>query len=104
MRNRNMHRLTGQPGWMRFGYSPGWVGRSASGLGPCAEYLMTGNWPAGMQPPIQGMAASPGAAPGLVSQLTALQQSIENLSGQVAAMDQRLSALEASGKIKEDQQ
>ncbi len=42
---RNMYRLTGLPGWMRLGYSPGWVGRSPSGLGPCAEYLMTGRWP-----------------------------------------------------------
>ena len=40
-----MFELTGQPGWMRFGYSPGWQGRSASGLGPCAEYLMSGTWP-----------------------------------------------------------
>ena len=45
MRNRNMYYMTGLPGWMRFGYSPGWVGRSASGLGPGAEYLMTGQWP-----------------------------------------------------------
>lgn len=43
--NRNMYRLTGLPGWMRFGCSPGWRGRSAGGLGPCAEYLMTGRWP-----------------------------------------------------------
>ena len=45
MRNRNMYYMTGLPGWMRFGYSPGWVGRSASGLGPCAEYLTSGQWP-----------------------------------------------------------
>ena len=40
-----MYELTGLPGWMRFGYSPGWEGRSPSGLGPCAEYLMSGAWP-----------------------------------------------------------
>ncbi len=45
MRHRNMYYMTGLPGWMRFGYSPGWVGRSASGLGPGAEYLTTGQWP-----------------------------------------------------------
>ena len=44
--HRYMYNLTGQPGWMRLGYSPGWVGRSASGLGPCADYMMTGQWPA----------------------------------------------------------
>lgn len=40
-----MYYATGMPGWMRFGFSPGWVGRSPTGLGPCATYLMTGNWP-----------------------------------------------------------
>ncbi len=41
---RNMYRFTGMPGWMRLGYSPGRVGRSPSGLGPCAEYLISGRW------------------------------------------------------------
>ncbi len=45
MRNRWMYYATGLPGWMRFGFSPGWVGRSPTGLGPCASYLMTGTWP-----------------------------------------------------------
>ena len=35
-----MYYLTGMPGWMRFGYSPGWVGRSPTGLPPTAQYLM----------------------------------------------------------------
>ncbi len=37
--------MTGLPGWMRFGFSPGWVGRSPYGLGPAAQYLMYGSWP-----------------------------------------------------------
>ncbi|MBC8357701.1 MAG: DUF5320 domain-containing protein [Candidatus Aminicenantes bacterium] len=47
MRNRHrwMYNLTGLPGWMRFGFSPGWVGRSPTGLGPAAQYLMYGTWP-----------------------------------------------------------
>lgn len=47
MRNRyrRMYELTGLPGWMRFGYSPGWMGRSPSGLGPSAHYLTYGTWP-----------------------------------------------------------
>ena len=47
MRNRHrwMYQLTGLPGWMRFGFSPGWMGRSATGLGPAAQYLMYGTWP-----------------------------------------------------------
>jgi len=44
-RHRRMYELTGLPGWMRFGYSPGWAGRSPAGLGPCAQYLMHGSWP-----------------------------------------------------------
>ena len=45
MRNRWMYYATGLPGWMRFGFSPGWIGRSPTGLGPCASYFMTGQWP-----------------------------------------------------------
>jgi hypothetical protein len=47
MRNRHrwMYKLTGLSGWMRFGFSPGWVGRSPIGLGPAAQYLMYGTWP-----------------------------------------------------------
>lgn len=44
-RHRRVYELTGLPGWMRFGYSPGWQGRSPSGLGPCAQYLAYGTWP-----------------------------------------------------------
>ena len=43
--HRNMYYLTGLPGWMRFGFSPGWIGRSPTGLGPAASYLMSGQWP-----------------------------------------------------------
>jgi len=47
MRNRyrRMYNMTGLPGWMRFGFSPGWKGRSPSGLGPAAQYLIHGTWP-----------------------------------------------------------
>ena len=45
-RHRWMFKLTGQPGWMRLGFSPGWVGRSQSGLPPTAEWLtQSGNLP-----------------------------------------------------------
>lgn len=40
-----MFYLTGLPGWMRFGFSPGWLGRSPTGLGPTASFLLTGMWP-----------------------------------------------------------
>ena len=38
--HRHMYYLTGLPGWMRFGYSPGW-----GGMPPGATYMMTGQWP-----------------------------------------------------------
>jgi hypothetical protein len=44
-RHRWMYYATGLPGWMRFGFSPGWIGRSPTGLGPAAQYLMYGSWP-----------------------------------------------------------
>ena len=37
--HRRMYQLTGLPGWMRFGFSPGWWGRSSTGLGPTASFL-----------------------------------------------------------------
>jgi hypothetical protein len=106
MRRRNMYYATGLPGWMRFGYSPGWVGRSASGLGPCAQYFLTGQWPApqmqaawqamqaGGPPPAGGFGPAVGAAPEwrlqmlrtqaqmLEQQLEALRQQISQLEGQ----------------------
>lgn len=39
-RHRNMYYLTGLPGWLRFGFSPGWEGRSPTGLPPTAQWLM----------------------------------------------------------------
>jgi len=44
-RHRYMYYATGLPGWMRFGFSPGWVGQSPTGMGPGATYLTTGMWP-----------------------------------------------------------
>jgi hypothetical protein len=38
---RRTHYLSGLPGWLRFGYSPGWVGRSPTGVSPAAEWIMS---------------------------------------------------------------
>ncbi|MHA1299129.1 MAG: DUF5320 domain-containing protein [Candidatus Helarchaeota archaeon] len=38
-RHRRMYELTGLPGWMRFGFSPGWEGRTPSGLPPTVQWL-----------------------------------------------------------------
>ena len=37
-RHRRLYNLTGVPGWIRFGNSPGFAG-GGRGLGPCAQYL-----------------------------------------------------------------
>jgi len=45
-RYRRMYELTGIPGWIRYGSSPGFAGGGA-GRGPCADYLdRTGQMPA----------------------------------------------------------
>lgn len=97
MRHRWMYYMTGLPGWMRFGFSPGWVGRSPTGLGPCATYLMTGQWPvpsaiptstgwpwAGSQPPV----------PTAADELAALKSNAEWLRSQLDAITSRIEQLE----------
>ena len=37
-RHRNLYKLTGTPGWIRFGNSPGFAG-GGFGRGPCAEFI-----------------------------------------------------------------
>jgi len=56
---RRMYYLTGLPGWMRFGYSPGWVDRSSTGLPPTAEWIMS----SGLLPQYRQYIATKGATP-----------------------------------------
>ena len=37
---RRMYNQTGLPGWLRFGYSPGWTGRSPTGMPPTAQWII----------------------------------------------------------------
>ena len=116
MRNRWMYQMTGLPGWMRFGFSPGWVGRSPTGLGPCASYMMTGQWPtpqaqaywqavqsgqaqypyygAGMVPPQPGF--QPGFTPGYSEEqeLAMLREQAQMLSQQLEQINSRIEELE----------
>jgi len=39
-RHRYMYYMTGLPGWIRFGFSPGWLGISPTGLPPTAQWLL----------------------------------------------------------------
>jgi len=55
-RRRNIYRLTGLPGWMRFGYSPGWVGRNPAGSPSTAQYLIQAGQAPRSTPPAQTVA------------------------------------------------
>ena len=91
--NRNMYYMTGLPGWMRFGYSPGWQGRSASGLGPAAEYLTTGRWPTPQME--QAWQAGPGGfAPAPEQELDSLKRQADMLSQQLENVRKRIDELE----------
>jgi hypothetical protein len=70
-----MYRLTGQPGWMRFGFSPGWIGRSPTGLGPCAQFLLSGQ------------------APRVAPQATDPEARLEFLKSQAGLLEEQLKAL-----------
>jgi hypothetical protein len=98
MRHRWMYYATGLPGWMRFGYSPGWVGRSPTGLGPCATYLTTGQWPMPATPyPMGAGWPSAGFQPagyGPADELTMLKSQAELLRSQLETITNRLEQLE----------
>jgi len=92
MRRRNMYYATGLPGWMRFGYSPGWGG----GPGPCAQFLMTGQWPtpqmAAAWQAMQGGAPGPVPDPG--AQLQMLKSQAEMLEAQLGQLRETIAQLE----------
>ena len=107
---RWMYYLTGLPGWMRFGFSPGWIGRSPYGLGPAAQYLLTGTWPTPqMQAYWQAMQlgqvpypayGAPGGIPGPIGypQMSP-QQEVEYLRQQADMLKQQLD--EVNARIKQ---
>jgi hypothetical protein len=76
---------------MRFGYSPGWAGRSQSGLGPCAEYLTTGQWPApmaGAMPPGMGQGSREQRLAMLQAQATMLEQQLQAIRQELEDIEQ----------------
>jgi hypothetical protein len=97
MRHRWMYYATGLPGWMRFGYSPGWVGRSPTGLGPYASYLTTGQWPMPAATPAWGGWPWMGSQPPVAApeaELTALRTQAQWLQSQLEAISKRIDELE----------
>jgi hypothetical protein len=105
---RRMYYLTGQPGWLRFGYSPGWVGRSPTGLPPTAqwliqrgllpEYLQSLGAAAPMPPPAAGPTTPVPPAPYAPAFTTdqekqILEQQVKALEAQLATIKKRLDEL-----------
>ncbi len=92
---RNMYYLTGLPGWMRFGYSPGWVGRSPTGLPPAAQYLTQtgqmpqfGSWIQQQAPAPMGMPAMPKE-----QEISMLESQAKMLGDQLEQIKKRLEEL-----------
>jgi len=94
--HRNMYYLTGLPGWMRLGYSPGWLGQSPSGLGPCAEYLTSGRWPTPQMEQAWQAGGPGGIPPGRDQELSFLKRQAEVLSQQMERVRKRIEELEES--------
>lgn len=102
-----MYQLTGLPGWMRFGFSPGWLGRSPTTLGPTASFFMAGQWPTPQaQAYWQAMQAGqvPYSAPGLASfapqmtreqELDFVKKQADMIKGQLEQIESRVRELEA---------
>jgi hypothetical protein len=96
-----MYYLTGLPGWMRFGYSPGWIDRSPTGMPPCAQYFsqigqmpqfaswMQQQTPVGSAPTAQaGMPAMPKE-----QEIAMLESQAQMLGGQLEQLKKRLEEL-----------
>jgi len=106
-RYRWMFYLTGLPGWLRFGFSPGWIGRSPTGLPPTAQWLIqSGLLPQFMQylqtqapvtpmlPPVTPQAPVPLAPTYSKEQEKQfLEQQVKMLESQLEALRKRLEEL-----------
>ena len=106
-----MYYLTGLPGWLRFGFSPGWLGRSPTGLPPTAQWIIqSGLLPQYLQylqtaaPAITPPTVPPTTPAGIVpTPFTAqmskeqerqiLEQQVKILEAQIEALRKRLEEL-----------
>ena len=106
-----MFYLTGLPGWIRFGFSPGWLGVSPTGLPPTASWLLSsGMMPQFLSyvysqypqrlPSLQGMTPLatgfiPGSTPfPATNELDFLKKQKEILESQLKEIEKRLKELE----------
>ncbi len=90
---RNMYYLTGVPGWLRFGYSPGW-----GGMPPAAQYLQStgqlGQFMRWIGYPGGAAGGWPYYAPNREQELQALRAQKEALERQLETLAKRLEELE----------
>ncbi len=97
--HRHMYYATGLPGWVRFGYSPGW-----GGLPPAAQYLrdtgqvdafletLPAREPFGGQGPIAAADLSRDEqVAALSAQMGALQRSLNDMAQRIEAMKEETS-------------
>ncbi len=91
-----MYYRTGLPGWMRFGYSPGWANRSPTGLPPGAEWIISSGLLPQYQEYLRTTTGAPGAPfPTLPSTGLPLtkEQETQMLEEQARAIESQLNAL-----------
>ncbi|MEM3733893.1 MAG: hypothetical protein QW158_02980 [Nitrososphaerales archaeon] len=90
---RRTYYLTGLPGWMRFGYSPGWVGRSPTGLPPTAEWIMSSGLMPQFREYLRTGRLSPAAAPYPTHAPLSKEEEVRMLEEQSKAIASHLNAV-----------
>ena len=103
-----MYNVTGLPGWIRFGYSPGWIDRSPSGLPPTAQWLVQ----SGLLPQytqwLQTQTVPPTATQSAVPPFPAytkeqekqvLEQQVQMIEKQLEAIRKRLEELDKQEEV-----
>jgi len=100
-----MYYLTGLPGWMRFGFSPGWLGRSPTGLPPMAQWIMQNSsyqgmpesyYPRPFYPPSPTSPSPynyPPTVPTKEEEKRILEEQLNYLESQIEAIKQRIKEL-----------
>ena len=89
-RYRWMFYLTGLPGWLRFGFSPGWIGRSPTGLPPTAQWLIQSGL---LSQYMQWIRTVSPVAPYPIAPQMSKEQERQILEQQVKALESQLEAL-----------
>jgi len=101
-KRRNMYYLTGLPGWMRFGYSLGWIGRTPTGLPPAAQYLTQtgqmpqfGSWIQQQAPAVAPVGPTPMGMPAMPKEqeISMLESQAKMLGDQLEQIKKRLEEL-----------